>query len=131
MYLCNVIRKTQEVGATLKILLKVMNTTILEMLKANRTMVENRYDEMMKLNSYTGMPIIESKKFYFEVVFNYFDTMSKVKVNRCLKSDNKYYNFIYELNKAIDAADYAVNKPSREYLSAERYNSNYANRIAH
>ncbi len=91
---------------------EAMNDLILNMLTKNRIMVENRFNEMVALNERVGFPIINSKKFFFKVVFEHFENLSKVMVNKILKSE---FAFIRELNKAVEKAEYACAKPAREY----------------
>ena len=93
-----------------------MNAQILDLLKANRQVVLNRYQEMVdrkNLNNEYGCNhvVIESKEFFGKVVMSYFEDMSKIMVNKCLKSN---FVFITQLSKACDKACYACAKPQRE-----------------
>ena len=93
-----------------------MNTQILDLLKANRQTVLNRYENMVyqkNLNNEYGCNhvLIESKEFFGKVVMGYFEGMSKIMVNKCLKSN---FAFITQLSKACDKACYACAKPQRE-----------------
>jgi hypothetical protein len=88
-----------------------MNTKILDMLKENRTVVENRFEEMIRDSKRTDSKIIDSKKFFFQVVFNYFEDMSTIMINKALKNEIVFYRL---LNTSIEKAEYACSKPARE-----------------
>lgn len=89
-----------------------MNAIILETLKEHRQIVVDRYNEMIKENDLVGdFRIIRSDKFFFKVVFDHFDTLSKVIENRVLRSENDFFTQLY---KAIDKATYACAKPCRD-----------------
>jgi hypothetical protein len=90
-----------------------MNSQILESLKGNRQMVENRYNGMIKNSQLTGSSCIASKKFFFEVVASHFENMSSVMVNKVIKGG--HIVFVRELNKAVESAEYSCAKPAREY----------------
>ena len=98
----------------------IMNEVIKAQLIEKRNIVEERFNEMVenheKVNTLTRSytPMITSKKFFFQVVSDHFENMSKVMVNKCLKSENRFYQ---ELYKAIDKAKYACAKPGRDYYS--------------
>jgi len=114
VYLYITIRKRD----TLKTV-KAMNTLILDFLKTNREKVEKAFEEMVLedsklINIFGQSHIINSKKFFFQVVFDYCENMSKAMITKCLKSELKMYEEFY---KAIDKAIYACHKPGREYFS--------------
>lgn len=80
-----------------------MNETILNKLKESRTNVEIRFNELNET-------AIITKKDFFNVVFNYFENMSKVMVNKTLKSDTVFFQQLY---KAIESAEYKAHEISR------------------
>lgn len=80
-----------------------METLFLNTLKENRTLVENRF------NSLSDNAVI-SKKDFFQIVFDYFENMSKVMIGKCTKSS---IVMIKELNKAIESAEYKAYEVSR------------------
>lgn len=92
-----------------------MNNEIKNQLVAKRDRVEAAYSEMIArhqmMMSYIEDRIITSKKFFFEVVADHFEKMSKVKINKCLKDE---VWMIMEIQAAIDKAKYACAKPQRE-----------------
>ena len=93
-----------------------MNTQIENQLKEYRNTVINSFDKMVRNAEIGNKSYITSKKFFFEVVANYFETLSTIKINKILKGG--YIVFIRELNIAIENAEFACAKPQRE---ANRY----------
>jgi uncharacterized protein YktA (UPF0223 family) len=97
-----------------------MNAQILEKLTASRDKVMARYEQMVNQvrfdNQYgCNKSVIESKAFFGKVVMEYFESMSKITVNKCLK-DN--FQFSRQLSLACDKAVYACNKPTRDMARA-------------
>lgn len=80
-----------------------MEAIILNYLKEKRELVESRFNSL-------GENACISKKDFFQIVFDRFENISKVMLNKILK-DN--YKFIYELNKAIEIAEYKAHEASR------------------
>ena len=80
-----------------------METLFLNTLKEKRTLVENRF------NSLSENAVI-SKKDFFQIVFDYFENMSKIMIGKCTKSS---IVMIRELNKAIESAEYKAHEVSR------------------
>ena len=89
-----------------------MNAQIQKQLEENRTLVISCFDKMVKDAQIGGKSYITSKKFFFEVVANHFETLSTIKINKIIKGG--YVVFIRELNIAIKNAEYACAKPQRE-----------------
>lgn len=87
-----------------------MNAQILENVKANREVVETRFEAMIAQAARLNKKYITSKKFFFEVVANHFENMSTVMVNKCNKSINVFNS---EFFKAIEKAEFACAKPER------------------
>jgi len=81
-----------------------MNETILNKLKESRTNVEIRFNDLNET-------AIITKKEFFDVVFNYFENMSKIMVNKILKSDTVFFQQLY---KAIESAEYKAHELSRK-----------------
>lgn len=89
-----------------------MNAQIQKQLEENRTLVISRFEKMLRQAEIGRKSYITSKKFFFEVIADYFESLSTVKVNKIIKGG--YVVFIRELNAAIDKAEYACAKPQRE-----------------
>jgi hypothetical protein len=88
-----------------------MNAAILEMLKERRQMVSNRFESMVAQATRMNKKYILDQKFFFTVVANHFENMSVVMTNKILKGGSVF--FLRELNKAVDAAEYACAKGER------------------
>lgn len=81
-----------------------MEATILDNLKENKGMVENRF------NSLNENAII-SKKDFFQIVFDHFENLSKVMTNKILKTSSI---FVRELNVAVNKAETKAHEISRK-----------------
>ena len=95
-----------------------MNPQILNLLKENRSEVDSTYNKMVELANRRGFHYITNKKFFFQIVFDYFEKISKIKINRCL--NNEMY-FLGEFRLAIEKAEYACAKPTRQDFINERF----------
>jgi hypothetical protein len=84
--------------------LEIMEATILNNLKENKGMVENRF------NSLNENAII-SKKDFFQIVFDHFEGLSKVMTNKVLKS---FTVFVAQLNVAVEKAESKAHEINRE-----------------
>jgi hypothetical protein len=81
-----------------------METLFLNTLKENRTLVENRFNSLSMNASIT-------KKDFFQIVFDYFEKMSKVMIAKCTKSE---IVMIQQLNKAINMAENKAHEESKK-----------------
>lgn len=95
-----------------------MEEIILNKLKEHRQTVEERYKSFVRISEMAKSKYISSKKFFFQVVFNHFDELSKTMVNKII--NGSYYVFSKELTKALDKAEYVCKKPEREDIKNER-----------
>jgi len=87
------------------------NISPVEMLKANRDKVEREYQLMLKQAESLGKRYFTSKKFFFQVVLDHFESLSKVMVGKINRSEVVFYEQLY---KATERAQYACAKPERE-----------------
>ncbi len=88
-----------------------MTTTLENKISEYSQMINDRFNEMIRLAKMTGAKRIESKDFFMKVINSYFEEMSKGKANKCVTS---YSTMCYEMNKACEKAEYACAKPARE-----------------
>lgn len=79
-----------------------MDATILTNLKDNRGVVESRFNELN---------VVFSKQDFFKVVFDHFETLSKIMINKILKSNTL---FATELHKACEKAEYKAHEGNRK-----------------
>lgn len=71
-------------------------------LTSKRELVIDEYNKVVRQSEMAHIPVNKDMKDYFNTVFNYFMGMSKVKVGKCLRSENY---LLSEFWKAIDAAN--------------------------
>ena len=80
-----------------------MEAIILNKLKDNKEKVEIRFNELNE-------NAVISKKDFFQIVFDYFENMSKVMTNKILKSEIVFFQQLY---KSIENAEYKAHESSR------------------
>ncbi len=95
-----------------------MNNLIQNLLEQNKDKIENAYNKISTVNRITKMEVY-SMDFYFKVINQYFDSISKIKENKILKSDLYFYS---ELSEAIEKADFCMRKPFRNSLEMKNNN---------
>ena len=81
-----------------------MEAKILNNLKENKGMVENRFNSLSE-------NAISSKKDFFQIVFDHFENLSKIMTNKILKSENVFFQ---QLNVAVEKAEIKAHEISRK-----------------
>ena len=99
-----------------------MNATIEIMLKNQKGIITETFNKEVYLSGRCGHKIIASEVFFNKVITEYFETMSNVMVNKCLKSQNVFFQQFW---KAIEKDTYSINKPQREINTINHNNPKY------
>jgi hypothetical protein len=100
-----------------------MNAQIETMINSNKSIITETFNKEVYLAGRCNHQIIASEVFFNKVITEHFESMSKVMTNKCLKSQNSFFQQFY---KAIDKAIYAIAKPQREINSVNFNNPKYA-----